>query len=76
MIKQKENIYIQSATLNGKPFNSLKLLHSDIVKGGTLELEMGSLPNMNFGKFKTFSKALNEFLDVLFCTQSAIYSST
>lgn len=45
----KENIYVQSAKWNGKPFNSLKLLHSEVVKGGVLELEMGDKPNENFG---------------------------
>ncbi|NJO70015.1 MAG: glycoside hydrolase family 92 protein, partial [Bacteroidetes bacterium] len=48
----KSNIYIQSARLNGKPFNSLKLLHTDIIKGGTLELEMGDKPNEKFGLIK------------------------
>jgi len=43
------NIYIQSAKLNGKPLNTLKLPFEDIVKGGTLEFEMGSKPNKNFG---------------------------
>jgi putative alpha-1,2-mannosidase len=46
----KSNIYIQSAKLSGKPFNSLKLLHSEIIKGGVLELEMGSQPNENWGR--------------------------
>lgn len=45
----KENIYVQSATWNGKPFNSLKLPHSEVVKGGVLELKMGDQPNVNFG---------------------------
>jgi putative alpha-1,2-mannosidase len=45
----KSNIYVQSAQLNGKPFNSLKLPHSEIVKGGILELGMGDQPNLNFG---------------------------
>jgi putative alpha-1,2-mannosidase len=40
----KSNIYVQSAKLNGKPFNSLKLPHSEIIKGGVLELEMGDKP--------------------------------
>jgi len=45
----KSNIYLQSAKLNGKLFNSLKLPHAEIVKGGILELEMGDKPNLNFG---------------------------
>ena len=37
-----ENIYIESMTLNGKPFNGPVLRHSDIVAGGTLECVMTS----------------------------------
>ena len=40
-----ENIYIQSATLNGKPYAKSYLLYQDIVKGGTLVLEMGNSPS-------------------------------
>ena len=36
-----ENIYIKSATLNGKPLNRLWLDHSEIAAGGTLVLNMG-----------------------------------
>ncbi|WP_341843675.1 GH92 family glycosyl hydrolase [Chitinophaga caseinilytica] len=45
----RENIYIQSATLNGKPLNRPKILFRDIVSGGKLVLEMGPLPNENWG---------------------------
>lgn len=44
-----ENIYIQKATLNGKPYNKCYIDHSDIVKGGSLVFEMGSTPNMKWG---------------------------
>jgi len=37
-----ENIYIQSLKLNGKPLNAFHLDYSDIVRGGTLTLCMGS----------------------------------
>lgn len=37
----RENKYIQSATLNGKALNSLSFSHDELVKGGTLVLEMG-----------------------------------
>jgi putative alpha-1,2-mannosidase len=46
----KSNIYIQKASFNGKPFNSLKISHADLIKGGVLELEMGPDPNKDFGK--------------------------
>jgi len=40
-----ENRYIQSATLDGRPFARSFIRHSDIVRGGTLELVMGPEPN-------------------------------
>jgi predicted alpha-1,2-mannosidase len=43
------NIYIQSATLNGKPWNKPWFSHSDIANGATLVLTMGSQPNKNWG---------------------------
>jgi len=45
----KENIYIQSATLNGKPYQQSSLHHNSIIEGGTLVLEMGSSPNKSWG---------------------------
>ena len=44
-----DQVYIQSATLNGKPYHKCYLMHSDIIKGGTLELVMGSHPNTSWG---------------------------
>ncbi|WP_220388736.1 GH92 family glycosyl hydrolase [[Flexibacter] sp. ATCC 35208] len=44
-----ENIYIQSARLNGKPFNQCHIDYKDIVKGGVLELVMGPSPNEQWG---------------------------
>ena len=44
-----QNIYIQSATLNGRPYPHTYLLHRDIVAGGTLALVMGPRPNQQFG---------------------------
>ena len=43
------NFYIQSATLNGKPFNKTTLSHHDVLKGGTLHFVMGNKPNKNWG---------------------------
>ncbi len=40
-----QNFYIQSATLNGQPFNRFWLKHSEIESGGTLAFEMGPNPN-------------------------------
>jgi len=41
----KKNKYIQSARLNGKPFNRCWIKHSEITNGGMLELQMGEKPN-------------------------------
>ncbi|MDL2211047.1 GH92 family glycosyl hydrolase [Bacteroides sp. OttesenSCG-928-M17] len=40
----KENIYIQSATLNGKPYPETFITHQDILNGGVMEFVMGSEP--------------------------------
>ena len=44
-----ENIYIQSATLNGTPYTKSYLRHADIIRGGTLIFEMGPEPNEEWG---------------------------
>jgi predicted alpha-1,2-mannosidase len=44
-----ENIYIQSATLNGKPWSKSFLNHEDIINGGELVFEMGAEPNYSWG---------------------------
>ena len=44
-----ENIYIQSATLNGKTFNRTWISHDEIAAGGTLIYKMGSKPNKKWG---------------------------
>jgi len=46
----EENIYIQSAKLNGVPFNKCWISHEQIIAGGILELEMGEQPNKRWGK--------------------------
>lgn len=43
-----ENIYVQSATLNGQPYTKSYIDYADIVKGGELQLVMGSTPS-DFG---------------------------
>ncbi len=45
-----ENIYIQKAVLNGKEQNECYLDYYDIIRGGVLELYMGSTPNKEWGK--------------------------
>src|ERR1700753_12146 len=39
------NLYIQSATLNGKPLESPVVRYSDMLKGGTLRFVMGAQPS-------------------------------
>ncbi len=41
----RQNIFIQSATLDGKSFDRSYLTHDEIMAGGTLIFEMGELPN-------------------------------
>jgi predicted alpha-1,2-mannosidase len=45
----KENKYIQSATLNGKPLNKPWFDHAEIKNGGTLVFVMGAEPNKSWG---------------------------
>ncbi len=45
----RKNIYIQSATLNGKKLTSFRFPASELLKGGKLVVEMGNKPNKNWG---------------------------
>ena len=45
----RENIYIQKATLKGKPYTKSYLKHSDILAGGELILYMDSKPSFGWG---------------------------
>lgn len=45
----KENIYIQSVLLNGKPYNNSYIMYEDVMKGGNLTFVMGNTPNKEFG---------------------------
>jgi len=45
----RANKYVQSAVLNGKTLNSFSFPASELLKGGSLILEMGSTPNKNWG---------------------------
>ena len=40
----RENIYIQSILLNGKPYEKGYIEHKDIAKGGTMKIRMGPEP--------------------------------
>jgi len=45
----EKNCYIQSATLNGRPWNKPWFSHADIVNGGKFVFRMGPRPNPNWG---------------------------
>ncbi|WP_447642888.1 MULTISPECIES: GH92 family glycosyl hydrolase [Chitinophagaceae] len=44
-----KNIYIQSVTLNGKPYSKSYISYKEITAGGTLKFVMGATPNKQFG---------------------------
>lgn len=44
-----ENIYIQSITLNGKPYTKTYLTYTDLMQGGELVINMGSQPSTTWG---------------------------
>lgn len=45
----KENVYIQSAVLNGKKYDNNWLTYADIINGGVLQFEMDSQPALKRG---------------------------
>lgn len=42
----KENIYVKSMTINGKPHNSVVIKHEDICDGGEIVFEMSDKPSL------------------------------
>ena len=51
----EDNFYIQSAKLNGREFNQPWIAYKTLQEGGTLEFEMASQPNKQWGN-KTFNQ--------------------
>lgn len=47
--RTKKNKYIQSVTLNGKPYSKNYILHQDIMNGGEIVFQMGEKPNKSWG---------------------------
>ena len=45
----RRNVYVQSARLNGNDLQSFAFPASELLNGGTLELEMGPVPNKQWG---------------------------
>jgi putative alpha-1,2-mannosidase len=61
----QQNVYIQSATLNGQLYTHNFIKYSDIMNGGVFHLEMGSQPNTQRGageEDKPFSLSANMHL--------------
>jgi predicted alpha-1,2-mannosidase len=54
------NRYIQSATLNGKPLAQTWIAHEDLIRGGTLTLEMGPKPDEHWGMAAGTSLSIKE----------------
>jgi len=48
-LNSSKNVYIQSADLQGKPFEKNYIEHAGILKGGTLRFNMGSKPAFGRG---------------------------
>jgi predicted alpha-1,2-mannosidase len=57
-----ENVYIQSAKLNGETYNKCYLDYADIVNGGKLELVLGNQPNTHWGVATKIEYAINSFI--------------
>ena len=45
----ERNVYIQSATLNSRPYNKSYIRHGDLMNGGELVFQMGPRPNLLWG---------------------------
>lgn len=54
-----QNIYINSARLNGQPLDRAWITYEEIVNGGVLELDMGDKPNKDFGRSNLPPRAMD-----------------
>jgi predicted alpha-1,2-mannosidase len=59
-----DNVYVNNISLNGKDYTKTFVLHSDIMKGGSLNFKMSNTPNMQRGINKedypySFSNEIN-----------------
>ena len=79
-----KNVYIKSATLNGKSYSKTYLKNDDIMNGGKLVFEMSSKPNREFGnekkdrpyfperKIKYAKTPIVEFSNILFLNSRTV----
>ena len=44
-----QNIYIQSVTMNGKPYSKVYFQHDELINGAEIVFEMGPQPNLCWG---------------------------
>ncbi len=51
----RDNKYVQSIRLNGKPLDRVWFRHAEIANGGLLELTMGNTPNRKLGRSRGVS---------------------
>ena len=47
--KAAGDVYVQSASLNGKPLDRAWISHDEIVNGGVLGFRLGPQPNQKWG---------------------------
>lgn len=60
----EKNFYIQSVTLNGKPYDKVYIHHQDMMEGGKLVFKMGPEPNKEYGKDKnSWPKSVSKWKD-------------
>jgi predicted alpha-1,2-mannosidase len=56
-----QNKYIQSITLNAKPYTKSYITHHDIMVGGILEIKMGNTPNKEWGtQVENIARSMSE----------------
>ena len=55
----EKNIYVQSVSLNGKPYNKAYFNHYDLINNGKIHFVMGPEPNKNWGIGLDKSKVLS-----------------
>jgi len=72
----KVNKYIQSVSINGKPYDKSWFKHEDIMNGSTLVFKMGNKPNKEWGKAKEsrpFTKSFQPFVSLPYAVTSDNY---
>jgi predicted alpha-1,2-mannosidase len=71
-----ENVYIQSAVLNGQPLTKNYIRYGDLAAGGVLHLEMGNKPNQTRGIERTDRPFSASLTDQRICNNSFVPDCT